>query len=111
VRNEGACEWTWPKYHACKVRWQGFERDEIAAQGGIPPVALGVLTGTAVFGVASMYLSRHEHDDRGIPIPSPDVQGGTRVALILGTMFLRSFPAFLAVKRFEPLLPPNPNDV
>ncbi len=54
-------------------------------------MALGILTGTAVFGVASMYLSRHEHDDRGIPIPSPDVQGSTRVALILGTMFLHSF--------------------
>ena len=80
-------------------------------QGGIPPVALGVLTGTVLFGLASMYLARHDHDERGIPIPSPDVQGSTRVALILGTMFLHSFPAFLAVKLFEPLLPPNPNDV
>ncbi len=54
-------------------------------------MALGILTGTAVFGLASMYFSRHEHDDRGVPIAA--------------------IPAFLAVKLFEPLLPPNPNDV
>lgn len=67
------------------------------AQGGIPPVALGVLTGTVIFGFASMYLVRHEHDDSGIPIPTPNVQGSARVALILGTMFLHSFPEGLAV--------------
>ena len=66
-------------------------------QGGIPPVALGVLTGTVLFGLASMYLSRHEHDERGIPIPTPKVQGGARVTLILGTMFLHSFPEGLAI--------------
>ena len=66
-------------------------------QGGIPPVGLGVLTGTVVFGLASMYLSRHEHDERGIPIPTPNVQGNARIALILGTMFLHSFPEGLAV--------------
>ncbi len=66
-------------------------------QGGIPPVALGVLVGTALIGLASMYLTRHEHDERGIPIPTPGVQGGTRVALIMGTMFLHSFPEGLAV--------------
>lgn len=66
-------------------------------QGGIPLVALGVLTGTVLFGLASMYLTRHEHDEHGIPIPSPDVQGSTRVTLILGTMFLHSFPEGLAV--------------
>ncbi len=67
------------------------------AQGGIPPVALGVLTGTVLFGLATLYLSRHEHDERGIPIPSPDVQGSARVALILGTMFMHSFPEGLAI--------------
>ncbi len=66
-------------------------------QGGIPPVGLGVLTGTVLFGLASMYLSRHEHDERGLPIPTPNVQGGGRVALILGTMFLHSFPEGLAI--------------
>ncbi len=66
-------------------------------QGGIPPVALGVLTGTILFGLAQMYLTRHEHDDRGIPIPTPDVKGGARVALIIGTMFLHSFPEGIAV--------------
>jgi ZIP family zinc transporter len=66
-------------------------------QGGIPPVALGVLTGTALFGLASQYLSKHEHDESGIPIPTPNVQGNARVALILGTMFLHSFPEGLAI--------------
>jgi ZIP family zinc transporter len=66
-------------------------------QGGIPPVALGVLTGTVLFGLATMYLARHEHDERGLPIPTPNVQGGGRVALILGTMFLHSFPEGLAI--------------
>lgn len=66
-------------------------------QGGIPPVALGVLAGTVLFGLASVYLSGHEHDERGIPIPAPDAQGGARIALILGTMFLHSFPEGLAI--------------
>ncbi|MFQ5922087.1 MAG: ZIP family metal transporter [Anaerolineales bacterium] len=67
------------------------------AQGGIPPVALGVLIGTALFGQASMYIGRHEHDERGIPTPSPNVQGSARIVLILGTMFLHSFPEGLAI--------------
>ena len=61
-------------------------------QGGIPPVALGVLVGTALIGLASMYLTRHEHDERGISIPTPGVQGGTRVAKLWARCFCTASP-------------------
>ncbi len=67
------------------------------AEGGITPVAIGVLAGTAVFGLATTLISGHEHDERGLPVPGASVQGSARVALILGTMFIHSFPEGLAI--------------
>jgi ZIP family zinc transporter len=66
-------------------------------EGGITPVAVGVLAGTALFGWASTLIADHEHDARGLPVPGPSVRGRARVALILGTMFIHSFPEGLAI--------------
>jgi ZIP family zinc transporter len=66
-------------------------------EGGITPVAIGVLVGTALFGWASTLISGHEHDERGIPVPGASVRGNARIVLILGTMFIHSFPEGLAI--------------
>lgn len=66
-------------------------------EGGITPVAIGVLAGTLLFGVATNYLGDHEHSHAGIPIPRATTSGGARVILIVGTMFVHSFPEGLAV--------------
>jgi ZIP family zinc transporter len=66
-------------------------------EGGITPVAIGVLAGTLLFGVATNYLGNHEHSQTGIPIPRSSTRGGARVVLIVGTMFIHSFPEGLAV--------------
>lgn len=60
--------------------------------GGINAVALGVLAGTVVFGLATRIASQadlHIHDLSG--------EGARRVGLVLSTMFLHSFPEGLAV--------------
>jgi zinc transporter ZupT len=66
-------------------------------RGGITPVAIGVLAGTLIFGLATNYLGDHEHSHTGIPIPRASSRGATRVILIVGTMFVHSFPEGLAV--------------
>lgn len=60
--------------------------------GGILPVALGILVGTLVFGIASRYIDRHDFTISGINDAS-----AKRVTLILGTMFFHSIPEGLAV--------------
>jgi ZIP family zinc transporter len=60
--------------------------------GGINAVALGVLAGTVIFGLATRFASQadlHIHDLSG--------EGARRVGLVLSTMFLHSFPEGLAV--------------
>lgn len=67
-------------------------------EGGITPVAIGLLAGTLLFGWATNYLGTdHEHSKGGIPIPRPTTAGAARVVLIVGTMFIHSFPEGLAI--------------
>jgi ZIP family zinc transporter len=60
--------------------------------GGILPVAFGVLAGTLVFGLASRYIDHHDFTLAGINDAS-----GKRVTLILATLFFHSIPEGLAV--------------
>lgn len=60
--------------------------------GGVLPVALGVLVGTLVFGLASHYIDRHDFTLSGINDAS-----AKRITLILATMFFHSIPEGLAV--------------
>lgn len=66
-------------------------------EGGITPVAVGLLAGTLIFGWSTNFLGGHDHNDGGIPIPRPTTAGAARVVLIVGTMFIHSFPEGLAV--------------
>lgn len=60
--------------------------------GGIVPVAFGVLVGTLIFGLASRYIDHHDFTLSGINDAS-----AKRVTLILATMFFHSIPEGLAV--------------
>jgi ZIP family zinc transporter len=59
---------------------------------GIMPVAVGVLVGTLTFGLAARSIEHHDFTISGV---SGD--GAGRIMLILGTMFIHSFPEGLAV--------------
>jgi ZIP family zinc transporter len=61
-------------------------------RGGFTIVALGALTGTLLFGVAAKKIGV-----RDITISGVSGQGGKRIFLILGTMFIHSIPEGLAV--------------
>lgn len=60
--------------------------------GGITPVALGVLSGTLLFGLAARSIEQHDFTISGV-----SGAGASRIMLILGTMFIHSFPEGLAV--------------
>jgi ZIP family zinc transporter len=60
--------------------------------GGITSVAIGILAGTLLFGLASEQLDHHEFSVDGMTDT-----GAKRILLILGTMFIHSFPEGLAV--------------
>ncbi len=61
-------------------------------RGGITSVALGILAGTLLFGLASERLDHHDFNMTGL---SQD--GAKRIILVLSTMFIHSFPEGLAV--------------
>lgn len=60
--------------------------------GGITSVAIGILAGTLLFGLASEQLDHHDFQVEGLTDA-----GAKRILLILGTMFIHSFPEGLAV--------------
>ena len=60
--------------------------------GDITTVAVGIFVGTVVFWFASRKISSHDVEVSGIT-----GEGGRRIALILGTMFVHSIPEGLAV--------------
>ena len=60
--------------------------------GGITPVAVGVLIGTVVFGIASERIGHSNFSMSGVSGEST-----RRIALVLGTMFFHSFPEGLAI--------------
>jgi ZIP family zinc transporter len=59
---------------------------------GITPVAFGVLVGTLTFGLAARSIEHHDFTISGVT-----GDGAGRIMLILGTMFIHSFPEGLAV--------------
>ena len=62
------------------------------SDGGITPVAIGVLIGTVLFGIAA---DRIGHSD--INVSGLSGESARRIALVLGTMFFHSFPEGLAI--------------
>lgn len=62
------------------------------SDGGITPVAIGVLIGTVLFGIAA---ERIGHSD--IKLSGLSGENSRRIALVLGTMFFHSFPEGLAI--------------
>jgi ZIP family zinc transporter len=60
--------------------------------GGITPVALGILLGAAV-----MLLASHLLDDRELSFGVLSGAGAKRIILMLGTIFIHSFPEGIAV--------------
>lgn len=60
--------------------------------GSITNVAIGILVGTALFGLASERLDHHDFQISGF-----SEVGAKRIVLILSTMFIHSFPEGLAV--------------
>ena len=60
--------------------------------GGITSVAIGIFAGTLLFGIASERLDHHDFHMEGLTDA-----GAKRILLILGTMFIHSFPEGLAV--------------
>ncbi len=60
--------------------------------GGITSVAIGIFAGTLLFGLASERLDHHDFHVEGLTDA-----GAKRILLILGTMFIHSFPEGLAV--------------
>lgn len=60
--------------------------------GGITSVAIGVFAGTLLFGIASERLDHQDFHMEGLTDA-----GAKRILLILGTMFIHSFPEGLAV--------------
>ena len=59
---------------------------------GITPVAGGVLAGTLLFGWAARSIEHHDFTISGV-----SGAGAGRIMLILGTMFIHSFPEGLAI--------------
>jgi ZIP family zinc transporter len=62
------------------------------ADGGITPVAMGILAGTVFFGLAARRIHHHDFTIGGV-----SGAGAGRIMLVLGTMFIHSFPEGLAV--------------
>lgn len=62
------------------------------ADGGFTPVAIGILVGALFFGLATKWLDNHEFEVSGL-----SGAGAKRIILVLGTMFVHSFPEGLAV--------------
>lgn len=62
------------------------------AEAGITPVAMGILIGTVFFGLAARRIHQHDFTIGGV-----SGAGASRIMLILGTMFIHSFPEGLAV--------------
>jgi ZIP family zinc transporter len=60
--------------------------------GGITPVAIGVLIGTVLFGIASERIGHSNFSMSGLSDDS-----ARRIVLVLGTMFFHSFPEGLAI--------------
>lgn len=60
--------------------------------GGFTIVAAGMLAGALIFGLASRRIAHHDFTISGV-----SGAGGNRIALVLGTMFLHSFPEGLAI--------------
>jgi ZIP family zinc transporter len=60
--------------------------------GGINPVAIGVLIGTVVFGIASERIGHSDFSMEGL-----SGESSRRIVLVLGTMFFHSFPEGLAI--------------
>jgi ZIP family zinc transporter len=60
--------------------------------GGFTPVAIGILVGALFFALASHWLDDHEFEVSGL-----SGAGAKRIILVLGTMFVHSFPEGLAV--------------
>jgi ZIP family zinc transporter len=59
---------------------------------GITPVAIGILVGTLFFRLAARRIQHHDFTISGVT-----GAGASRIMLILGTMFIHSFPEGLAV--------------
>jgi len=62
------------------------------ADGGITPVAIGVLIGTVLFGIAAERIGHSNISMSGL-----SGESSRRIALVLGTMFFHSFPEGLAI--------------
>jgi ZIP family zinc transporter len=62
------------------------------SDAGITPVAMGILAGTVFFGLAARRIHHHDFTIGGV-----SGTGASRIMLILGTMFIHSFPEGLAV--------------
>lgn len=60
--------------------------------GGITPVAIGILIGAAGMIVASLWLQRHNFEIDGL-----SEAGSRRIILILATLFIHSFPEGIAI--------------
>jgi ZIP family zinc transporter len=60
--------------------------------GGITPVAIGVLIGTVLFGIATERIGHSDFSLSGL-----SGESARRIALVLGTMFFHSFPEGLAI--------------
>ena len=61
-------------------------------EGGFTTVALGVLAGTGLFGITFRLVEQYDFQMEGLS--SADSK---RIALVLGTMFIHSFPEGLAI--------------
>jgi ZIP family zinc transporter len=62
------------------------------SDGGITPVAIGILVGTALMALTSAWLGGHEFAVDGL-----SEAGTRRVILVLATLFIHSFPEGLAI--------------
>lgn len=62
------------------------------SDGGFTPVAIGILGGAMFFALASHWLDDHDFEVSGL-----SGAGAKRIILVLGTMFVHSFPEGLAV--------------
>jgi ZIP family zinc transporter len=60
--------------------------------GGITSVALGLFVGTVLFGLGSELVGHYDFQMEGV-----SAKGANRIALVLGTMFVHSFPEGLAI--------------
>jgi ZIP family zinc transporter len=62
------------------------------SDGGITPVAIGILVGTALMALTSMWLDGHEFTVDGL-----SEAGTRRIIMVLATLFIHSFPEGLAI--------------